>query len=1396
MRQAILALIGSLLAATVLTASLLEAESPAADPSVQQAGGGVLSPPVVGPPVIVSADPPGTTYPSQKRVFADPQTGQTVWRLTSDGAAKGIAHRLSGIGAGRGVFSPDSTAIVYAAFGQPTLRPDGVYLMELASGAETFLAPAPPYAAPVFANDGSGEVYYFANTGQIRAVNTATFASRLILAVADAQAVSVIGVNADGRRLLATIKRGGDWHVVVVTPAGELHPQWTIGVSVSADDQASWSPTDPALICAVRTGAWEDQHIQRIDTLEVLSPCVTSYGSWHPNGRWFFSPTRLTEIATGAEVTPGANEPGVPIDINPAEASLDVNAHVVHEGSPAARAYTGPRLYVPSLQDMIAAARGGDGLVPSAFAASHYHAAEADGLPLSARWSPDGQRIVWQSNISDLRDGAPPGGTHGVDLFVLPVTLNTPVLHVEPTQLAFSTMQGAGAVDTQSLLVTNTGGGSFSTVTATDDAAWLTVERLALPGGGGGDARTYVARIDQRNLMPGAYTATITVTAAGALGSPLKIPVTLTIAAAAPLLRVAPVSLAFSAVIASPEPPAQQITVSNSGGGAMPFQVGDDADWLMALPGSGLNHATLVVNINHLNLQPGTYQGVITVTAPAAANSPAAIPVTLTVRSPAPVLQVHPASLQFSAIQGAGAAASQPLTVSNTAHEPMAWSIADDALWLSVSPASGAADAQVAVSVSGFNLPVGTFSATITVTAPAAVGSPLAIPVNFRVEAATDLTPPTIFLVAPERETIIYGGSPATLTVEARDQVGVAGVQFYVDGAPVGPEVMRGEQHRFSIMWQTAGAVEGSHVVTAVARDAANNRQATVLGVPVTVRHQPVATLSISPASLSFTMELGLPEPATQALQVAVVGAEPSRWHLSDHLGDWMSLSPMDGIRQTAVAVDVIRASGRAPGTYAGSVTFTLAGPIIPQVAYEVPMTLTVAPPTPQPGPPSKDTAPPTIPRLVRAIALEAGMKVSWEASRDDGAVAGYRVKKNHAPLTTTQATEYLDPEVITDAVYRYQVAAIDAAGNQSDFSLPEEARYHLDLSGSGDFDLRQFDQAEQRDRSVQQRGEDEPVITTTSDQSAPPSDRPQPQRAPQPTTTQQPHLLGGSTVSSIRATGQPVSVAMAFSASAGRPAGQGDTAASALRPQAAGAAASASEHEPALAAPAAVPGAPSARVKQPVLSVSPTRLVFVADPATPAAPRQISISLIGRGKGTWNLRSDAAWLRLHPSSGGVSGSVEVRAESAGVSPGVYEGALTVEAPGARGSPQTIAVTLIIAAAAAEPLPSSLDVTLHDPAEGATVSGQIPIVVTLQQAIGSSATAVLAIDEQDLMTTTISADGGTIVWDASEMAPGPHRLTVTVTDEAGRSAAITRPITIEAPATVPPRTPQRRASLS
>jgi hypothetical protein len=129
-----------------------------------------------------------------------------------------------------------------------------------------------------------------------------------------------------------------------------------------------------------------------------------------------------------------------------------------------------------------------------------------------------------------------------------------------------------------------------------------------------------------------------------------------------------------------------------------------------------------------------------------------------------------------------------------------------------------------------------------------------------------DTTPPTVSLTAPSDGATVSG--TVTVAATASDNVGVVGVQFRLDGAPLGAEDTTSP---YSVSWNTTTASNGSHLLIAVARDAAGNTT-TDNGVPVTVSNSSPGP-GPSPSSASggagcFIATAAFGSPLAQEVQV------------------------------------------------------------------------------------------------------------------------------------------------------------------------------------------------------------------------------------------------------------------------------------------------------------------------------------------------------------------------------------------------------------------------------------------------------------------------------------------------------------------------------------------------
>jgi hypothetical protein len=79
------------------------------------------------------------------------------------------------------------------------------------------------------------------------------------------------------------------------------------------------------------------------------------------------------------------------------------------------------------------------------------------------------------------------------------------------------------------------------------------------------------------------------------------------------------------------------------------------------------------------------------------------------------------------------------------------------------------------------------------------------------------------------------------------------------------------------------------------------------------------------------------------------------------------------------------------------------------------------------------DTEPPAAPSGLIATAVSpTRIELSWTAARDDVGVTGYRVYRDGAPVAVVGGVRHADLGLAAETTYRYEVAALDAAGNES----------------------------------------------------------------------------------------------------------------------------------------------------------------------------------------------------------------------------------------------------------------------------------------------------------------------------------------------------------------------------
>ncbi|MDZ7269050.1 MAG: hypothetical protein ONB48_15065 [candidate division KSB1 bacterium] len=268
--------------------------------------------------------------------------------------------------------------------------------------------------------------------------------------------------------------------------------------------------------------------------------------------------------------------------------------------------------------------------------------------------------------------------------------LEAPTLVVSSTGLQFTAIvDQSDPVPPQVFNIRNGGSGILSW-RLTADQPWL----RASPQSGLITSQTeqVAVSVNVAGLAAGTHLGALTLTSNGGTATVL---VTLIIRPAEPRLALEPAVLRFAATQGSPDPPAQNLTISNTGNSVLRWQVRSNRPWITVFPDSGSTTQQtdqVAVRVTTANLGAGSYEGSLMISSN---GGEAVVTITLEV-SPLPAaLRVIPTNLNFTATEGLVNPPAQPVLISNTGGGTLNWSVSENFVWLSVWPASGTTSSEV-----------------------------------------------------------------------------------------------------------------------------------------------------------------------------------------------------------------------------------------------------------------------------------------------------------------------------------------------------------------------------------------------------------------------------------------------------------------------------------------------------------------------------------------------------------------------------------------------------------------------------------------------------------------------------------------------------------------------------
>ena len=512
-------------------------------------------------------------------------------------------------------------------------------------------------------------------------------------------------------------------------------------------------------------------------------------------------------------------------------------------------------------------------------------------------------------------------------------------LVVSPSSLQFVHQAGSSATPVpKTLTVTSTGALLPYTVTTqtTTNPSWLTVTPVS-----GTTPGILSVSVTPGTLGTGDWQGTIRIESTDATNSPQIVNVTLRVTTD-PVFSAEPAALSFNYQTGGATPSPRVFVLSNTGASLSVNVTTSGGSWLTAAPSSTQSPVAVLVSVNPLGVQPGTYSGAVVVTQSGNQANSISVPVTLTV-SATPLLSADRDELVFYAQTGGAAPVAKSFTVSSTGaafNYTAAASVG--ANWLSVTQSGPATGTSVSATVNPGSLPAGVYSAFITLT-PAIQATPVVnLPVTLHVGATAQLSvdqAPLLFTYnigsgqRPANQLIAVRSTGVAFNFAAAGSTSTGGGWLAINPASgsTGENITVGVDIGLG-----AGIYTG--LVTVASPGIPNSPQY----VPVLLHVTSTAALVVTPSTaLTFTQTAGASPPAAQTVRVSSTGSPLNVTVAVSVLGggNWLSADRTSGLTPFDIAVSV-NGSALPTGSYAGSVTITSAGATnSPQI---IPVTMNV----------------------------------------------------------------------------------------------------------------------------------------------------------------------------------------------------------------------------------------------------------------------------------------------------------------------------------------------------------------------------------------------------------------------------------------------------------------------
>jgi uncharacterized protein (TIGR03437 family) len=488
----------------------------------------------------------------------------------------------------------------------------------------------------------------------------------------------------------------------------------------------------------------------------------------------------------------------------------------------------------------------------------------------------------------------------------------------------------------QQLAISSAGGSITFGIQESPAVSWLVLSALGGTAGSTPDTITLNATPVENSLQPGTYTTGLLVTPSGEAALP-AVPITLVVAAH-PLLQLSTNSLSFTASFAGTLPAAQAMTVTGSGGASVGFTVSSSASWLTVTPSTGTTPATLTVQVNPSGLTTQTYTGTLTLSPTNGDPYTETITVSLSVSASAQLV-AGPGNLLFSYEIAQSPPESQTIDIA-TNGQPVTFTVAITATtcgsgWLAASASSLTASATssatltVAVVTNGITT-AETCSGTITLNYSGGVApANLSIQVTLAVSSSAELsvnTAPGFGIASATQGSAPFQQQISLTSTNPTVPVSYTASLMNVSGGAwlglVGSSTIGTTPQNIDIQYNPAaltapGTYTGTVVITS------NSWGFSQFTIPVSLTVTTITTVSVTPASLSFTEAQGGSPPAAQTLTLSSMPGPATYTAAITYLegANWLQISSNSGNANSSVQVSVA-ANTLSQGSYQAQISF------------------------------------------------------------------------------------------------------------------------------------------------------------------------------------------------------------------------------------------------------------------------------------------------------------------------------------------------------------------------------------------------------------------------------------------------------------------------------------------